>query len=96
MQILRKERTSDLFSSPMAQAITPGHPRLSCSPKQALTLYRLLFQRPADLGQLQNALKQVRKAKCCFQGSRQGPDSTLDPHTRFMRTGTVLQGWSYL
>lgn len=81
---------------PMAQATTPGGPRLPCSPKQALTLYQVLFQLPAGLGQLQTALQQVRKATGCLQGtSRQRPDSTLDPYSRFMRAGTVPQDWSY-
>lgn len=45
----------------MAQAASPGDPELPCSPKQALALYQLLFQRPARLGQLQAALRQVRR-----------------------------------
>ncbi|KAK7813865.1 hypothetical protein U0070_002515, partial [Myodes glareolus] len=45
----------------MAQATTPGDPRLPCSLKQALTLHQLLFQRPAGLGQLQTAIEQVHE-----------------------------------
>ncbi|GAB1290631.1 Kielin/chordin-like protein [Apodemus speciosus] len=52
----------------MTQATTPRHPRLPCGPEQALTLYRLLFQRPADLGQLHNALRQVRERGDCPPG----------------------------
>lgn len=80
----------------MAQATAPGGPRLPCSHEEALTLSQLLFQRPASLGQLQTALQQVQKTVGCFQGtSRQGPDPTLDLHSRFMRARTVSQGWSY-
>ncbi|KAL6045925.1 hypothetical protein STEG23_018423 [Scotinomys teguina] len=54
---------------PMAQATTPGGPRLPCSPKQALALYQILFQRPtASLGQLQTVLQQVHEGWDCPPG----------------------------
>ncbi|XP_055464153.1 collagen alpha-1(I) chain-like isoform X3 [Psammomys obesus] len=67
MQILRGEGVCPV-PVPMAQATTPRPPRLACSPEQALTLYRLLFQRPADLGQLQAASQQVREGRDCPPG----------------------------
>ncbi|XP_013358713.1 PREDICTED: kielin/chordin-like protein [Chinchilla lanigera] len=68
--VAEAEEEADLCldSFPMAQAATPGGPGLPCSPEQALALYQLLFRRPADLGQLRAALRQVQEGQDCPLG----------------------------